>query len=45
MEEYVLDSAYAAYEDPGGDAPMGSMAAGGGFYDGNVSHWWYQKHP
>ena len=21
------------------------MAAGGGFPDGNVSHWWDQKHP
>ena len=24
---------------------MGFMAAGGGFRDGDVYHWWYQKQP
>ena len=24
---------------------MGFMASGGGFQDGNASHWWNQKHP
>ena len=44
MEEYALASAKAAYEDPGEQAPMGFMVTGGGFYGGNFSHWWYQKH-
>ena len=39
MEEYSLASAKAAYEDPGEQAPMGFMAAGGGFHDESVSHW------
>ena len=44
MEEYELASAEAAYEDPGEQAQMGFMAAGGRFNDGNASHWWDQKH-
>ena len=44
MEEYALASIEAAYEDPREHASMGFMAAGGGFKDGNISHWWYQKH-
>ena len=44
MEEYALASAEAAYEDTMEQAPMGFMATGGGFHDGNVSHWWDQKH-
>ena len=45
MEEDSLASEEAVYEDPGEQAPMGFMAAGGGFHDGNVSHWWDQKDP
>ena len=45
IEEHVLDSEEATYEDPGEHAPRGFMAAGGGFHDGNASHWWDQKHP
>ena len=45
MEEYVLASAEEAYEYPGGKAPMVFMAAGGGFHDGNASHWWEQIPP
>ena len=45
MEEYELASALEAYDDPGGHAPMGFMAAGGGFHVGNNSKWWEQKHP
>ena len=44
MEEYALDSTEAAYEYPREKASMRFMAAGGGFNDGNVSHWWYRKH-
>ena len=33
MEEYALASAEADYEDPGEQAQMGFMAAGGGFHD------------
>ena len=40
MEEYTLASTEAAYEDPGEQATMGFMTAGGGFHDGNTSHWW-----
>ena len=40
MEEYVLDSVKAAYEDTEEQAPMGFMTAGGGFHDGNYLHWW-----
>ena len=39
MEEYAFNSAEAAYEDPGEQAPMGFMAAWGGFHDGNYSNW------
>ena len=45
MEEYALASEEATYEDPGQQAPMGFMAAGGGFCDENAYHWWDQKHP
>ena len=45
IEEYALDSVETAYEDPGEQAPMGFMTAGGGFHDGNVSYWLDQKHP
>ena len=45
MEEYALASAEAAYEDPGEQAPMGFMATGVVFHDGNASHWWELKHP
>ena len=45
MVEYVLASAEEAYEYPGGKAPMVFMAAGGGFHDGNASHWWEQIPP
>ena len=45
MEEYALACIEAACEYPGEQAPMGFMATGGGFYDGNASHWWDQKHP
>ena len=44
MEEYALASSEAAYEDPEEQARMGFMVEGGGFHDGNVSHWWNQKH-
>ena len=44
MEEYALASTEAAYEGPREQASIGSMAKGGGFNYGNVSHWWYQKH-
>ena len=43
MEEYELDYAEASYEDPGEQAPMGFMDAGGGFHSGNASHWWDHK--
>ena len=45
MEEYVLASAETAYEDPGKQVPMGLMVSGGGFYNGNASHWWDWKNP
>ena len=45
MGEYALSSAEAAYEDPGEQAPMGFVASGVGFHDGNDYHWWDQKHP
>ena len=45
MEEYVLASAESAYEDPGEQASMVFMEAGGGLHDLNASHWWDQKHP
>ena len=45
MEEYVLYSEEAAYEDPREQAPMVFMAIGGGFRDGNSFHWWEQKPP
>ena len=45
MEEYLLASEEAAHEDLGEQAPMGFMAAGGIFHDGNASHWWDQKTP
>ena len=45
MEEYVLASAEALYEDPGEQAPMCFMDAGGVFHDLNFYHWWDQKHP
>ena len=45
MEVYALASAEAAYEDPGEQAPMVFMSAGGGIHDGNSSHWWYHNHP
>ena len=44
MEEYALDYAEASYEDPGEQAPMGFMDAGGRFHDVNASHWYDQKH-
>ena len=43
MEEYALAYVEAACEDPGEQAPMEFMAGGGGFHEGNVSHWWDQK--
>ena len=45
MEEYALDYSEAAYEDPWEQAPMGFMAAGGGFHDGNDYHLWDKKIP
>ena len=45
MEEFSLDSAESAYEDPGEQAPMGFMASVGVFHNGNASHWWDKKHP
>ena len=45
MEEYVLAYAEAVYEDPGEQSSMRFMLSGGGFHDGNSSHWWDQKHP
>ena len=45
MEEFALAYEEAAYEDPGEYMPMGFMATGRGFHDGNVSHWWYHKQP
>ena len=39
MEEYALASIEADYEDPGEQATTGFMAVGGGFHDGNDSHW------
>ena len=45
MEEHALASSEEAYEYPGGHAPMGFTAIGGGFHDVNDSHWWDQKHP
>ena len=44
MEEYSLASTEASYEDPMEQAPMIFMAERRGFHDGNVSHWWDQKH-
>ena len=44
MEEYALASEEEAYEDTMEHVPMVFMAAVGGFHDGNVSHWWDQKH-
>ena len=44
LEEYTLDAAEAAYEEPGEQAPIVFMASWGGFNDGNASHWAYQKH-
>ena len=41
----MLASVEAAYEYMREHAPMIIMASGGGFHDGNVSHWWDQKHP
>ena len=38
MEECALASAEVSYEDPEEEAPMGFMAIGGRFSDGNVSH-------
>ena len=40
MEEYALASSEDAYEDLGEQAQMRFMAEGGGFHDGNVSHYW-----
>ena len=40
----MLDSVEAAYEDTGEQEPIVFMASGEGFHDGNVSHWWDQKH-
>ena len=34
IEEYMLASEEASYKDPGEQAPMGFMAAGGGFHHG-----------
>ena len=45
MEEYALASEKVPYEDQGEHMPLGFMASGEVFNDGNVSHWWYQKHP
>ena len=45
MEEDLLASEEAAYENLGVKAPMRFMEAGGGFHDVNVSHWWDQKQP
>ena len=40
MEEYALAYEEEAYEDhPEEQEPMGFMATGGGFNDGNYSHW------
>ena len=45
QEEYALDSAYAAYEDPGKQATMGFMVSGEEYYEaGNYSHCLDQKH-
>ena len=35
----------AAYEDPGGQTPMGFVALGGEFRDQNASHYADQKQP
>ena len=45
MEEYALASEKVPYEDQGEQMPLGFMASGEVFNDGNVSHWWYQKQP
>ena len=45
LEEYVLDSADASYEEPGEHVSMLFMDTGGEFYDGNYSHWADQKQP
>ena len=46
MEEFVLASKEAAYEEPGKQAPMGFMDSGIEFHeDGNSSHCADQKHP
>ena len=40
MEEYALAYEEEAYEDhPEEQEPMGFMATGGGFNDGNYYHW------
>ena len=44
MEEYKLAYEEEAYEDPGEHVPMGLIAPGGRFYDGNAAHW-YDKPP
>ena len=45
LEGYALDSAYAAHEDPGKQAPMGFMVSGGEYHKaGNSSHCLDQKH-
>ena len=46
LEEYVLASAEAAYQDPGQHVPMVFMASEGeSLKTGNTSHWLDQKHP
>ena len=45
MEEYVLSSAEAAHKDIGEQAPMGFIALGEYFHDGNFYHSCNQKHP
>ena len=44
VEEHALDSAEAAYEYPGEQAPIGFMSSGEVFHDENDSRWWNQKH-
>ena len=43
LEEYTLAYAEVVDEVPGKHAPIGFMASGGVFNDGNVSHWEDQK--
>ena len=46
LEEYALSSSESAYEDPGQQAPIGSMASGvESCESGNDSHWLDQKQP